>query len=420
LRGYLDNIKISRILFIGVWIAYAVTCLTRNTYTAAIAAIVNEGLFDKSMTGVINASFYLFYGTAQFVGGYLSDRISPSTILMIGLGGSLVTNAVMASTESYTVMLIAWSINGICQFGVWPATLKIVSSVLHRDHREKAMVYISMCMCAGNVFSYFAAMILLKLFRWPSLFWMAVVILVGTIIMWASVSVKVRPHIIHTPDPSLAEKADLTDKTQNSTASMSVFAMMLSSGFLILVLPATFRCMLDNGAKSWVPTMMMESYGITPGTSSFIATLVVMINMSGVFLVKKLYPKYFGNLNVLAGTLFAVSLPLFAALMLIGKIPMLAAIVLLIASTTVMYAVNQLMGINIPAVFGKYGKTGTIAGILNAFGSFGIMLGNFVYGYIAENFGWTEVIISWMVLAAVSMVCCFAAAPLWKKFINRK
>ena len=95
---------------------------------------------------------------------------------------------------------------------------------------------------------------------------------------------------------------------------------------------------------------------------------------------------------------------------------MLFATILLIAATTVMYGINQLLNIEVPAAFGKYERNGTIAGIMNSFGSYGVMLGNLLYGIIADASGWTAVIVTWIVLAAVSMVCCAAAVVLWRRF----
>lgn len=418
MRGYLEDERASRLLFVGIWLVYMITCLTRNTYASAMSAIVSDGLFTKSATGTINAAFYLFYGSVQFLGGYLSDRISPFTILSVGLFGALVCNAVMASTESYTVMLITWSLNGICQFGVWPATLKIITSVLKKEHRKSASLYISVCMCTGGILSYFAAMILLRHFNWPSLFFLSSFLLAAVTVMWIAVTVKTKKKLITAPSPDEIKGSASSQK--QTPSGIPVFRLMAISGFFLLILPSTIRAILDNGVKSWVPTMMMESYGITPAISSMIAALVLLINISGVWLTNKLYPRLCSNASLITGFFFLAALPLFALLLFIGRLPILITILLLFASTTAMYSINQLMNIEIPAAFGIYNRTGTIAGINNAFGSFGIMLGNLLFGFLADYSGWTAVIVSWLIFAALSMACCFAAAPLWKRFTMRK
>ena len=170
MNGYLDDEKTSWLAFLACFIAYTVISMTKNTYSTAIAAIVSEGLFSKANAGVINASFYLFYGMTQFLGGYLADRFSPFKIILIALFGSVFVNALMATSHSFISMLIVWSVNGVFQFGVWPAVVKVISSVLLYDHRRKAMVYSAFCFPAGTIISYLLAMGILKRWSWPMLF----------------------------------------------------------------------------------------------------------------------------------------------------------------------------------------------------------------------------------------------------------
>lgn len=416
-QKYLEDESASKLLFIGIWLVYMIACLTRNTYASAMSAIVGEGLFSKAAAGCVNAAFYLFYGSTQFPGGYLSDRISPFRILLIGLIGSLVCNAVMASTDRYIVILITWSVNGICQFGIWPATLKIITSVLKREHRKKASLYISICACTSGVLSYLAATLLLRRFRWPSLFVFSAILLAAVTVMWMVITAKVKPKLIDAP--SFEKNTDRTACSNRAYISTPTFKLMAISGFFLLLIPSTIRCLLDNSVKSWVPTMMMESYGITPDLSSMIAALMLLVNIGGIRISSRIYPRLNANVALVTGFFFLSAMPFFAMLLFIEKLPMWITVLLLFASTTAMYSINQLMNIEIPAAFASYNRTGTIAGINNAFGSFGIMLGNLLIGFIAEYNGWGAVIVSWIIFSILSLICCFAAAPLWKRFTRR-
>lgn len=60
-----------------------------------------------------------------------------------------------------------------------------------------------------------------------------------------------------------------------------------------------------------------------------------------------------------------------------------------------------------------------IAGIANAFGSFGVMLANFGYGFIAEYLDWNAVIVTWIILAAVSLLLTALSIPLWRRFTRK-
>ncbi len=411
MHGYLKNEKTSHFLFISVWILYMVVCLTKNTYAAAIASIVDEGLFSKSAAGIINAAFYLIYGLAQLFLSRLTDKIPPWRMLYVGLLGALICNTAMAMTRSFSVMLIAWSVNGLLQFAVWPSTLNIIATVLHKEHRQKAAVYISVCLAAGSVGSYFAAMLLLRRFSWASLFWLSVILLSMVFILWIVATIKTERNLVHDDVPNLPQE------TKQEGEKAPLFRLLAISGLLVFLLPAIGRCMLDQGVKSWVPTMMMESYGISAGTSSFIAMVVTLVNVSGVILATTFQRKIMKNNPVSASAaFFAVSVPLFALLLLIGKMPIFFVVVLLVTSTTAMYGINQLMLVEVPTAFRKYNCIGTVTSIINAFASFGVMLGNFGYGFLAEHWGWNAVIVTWIVISALSALCCVMVLPAWKRF----
>ena len=68
-------------LFLASFIMYLMVCMVKSNYTASIAYIVNEGIFTKTDSGLISASFYLVYGLGQLLGGGLSDRFSPYKVI---------------------------------------------------------------------------------------------------------------------------------------------------------------------------------------------------------------------------------------------------------------------------------------------------------------------------------------------------
>ena len=47
---------------IACLIMYTCVCVGRFSLSTAAAFIINEGIFDKSMLGLMNGLFYAFYG----------------------------------------------------------------------------------------------------------------------------------------------------------------------------------------------------------------------------------------------------------------------------------------------------------------------------------------------------------------------
>ena len=415
MNGYLDDEKTSWLAFLACFIAYTMISMTKNTYSTAIAAIVSEGLFSKANAGVINASFYLFYGMTQFLGGYLADRFSPFKIILIALFGSVFVNALMATSHSFISMLIVWSVNGVFQFGVWPAVVKVISSVLLYDHRRKAMVYSAFCFPAGTIISYLLAMGILKRWSWPMLFWASAAILIPVAAFVIFVMKRVKAKLV--PEESNIKNGDQRKDNAETIPFTNIF---FASGLFLICIPALVRCMLDIGLKTWVPTMIMESYGVSPSTSSMLTTVLIFLNLTGVFFTTWLYPKRCKSLPLAIGLFFLVSLPLLGLLLFNGTVSVMIIVLLLALMTTMMTAASQLLNVNLPAAFGAYKKIGMVAGISNAFGCFGCMLANYLYGFTAQAYGWTVTIMIWIALALIAFLFCILAMLLWNRFMMQK
>ncbi len=415
MNRHLESEKSSRLTFIIILIIYTIISMTKNTYSTAIATIVQDGLFTKADAGVINAGFYLLYSIAQMFGGILVEKVSPFKMLTVGFGGALVTNIIMALSTSFTVMLIAWSINGLLQFGVWPVILKLTTSIIRPEHRQKASAYLYFAYPFGSVVSYILAGSLLRSFSWPSLFWSSAATLFLSLvaILWLSgyVNRNLEPESSAAP-----EGADETKTTQEeSVPNFSFFKILFTSGLIFLTAPAIIRCMLDIGLKNWVPTMIMETYGVAPSFANLLTTVLVIVNLGGLFVVNWLY-KRLKNVASTFGCLFLMSVPLLLLIVYSGKVPLILILLSLALSTTFSMSASQAINVIMPSAFAKYQKTGFICSFINSFGGIGVMIANYAYGLLADNFGWTVTAVIWLVLCIVATVLCFIAAPFWKRF----
>ncbi len=415
---HLENERISWLAFAACALAYIIVTMTKNTYSTAIAAIVQEGLFSKENSGIINASFYLFYGCTQFFGGYLTDRFSPFKILLIGLLGTLACNVAMALSTSYTVMLVVWSINGIAQFGTWPAVVKIIASVVMPEHRQKSMFYISFAYAAGAFLSYLIAMVVLKVASWQSLFWTSVVALVLVSLFLVYAMKKISANMV--PDE---ERPEMESSLPPSPlrGKMPLLPLLLTSGLIFLFVPALTRCVMDIGLKGWVPTMMMETYeGVSPSFASLLTSILFIVNLAGGILVKFLHhPARCKNPITALSIFYLAALPFLWLIIMTGELPLFLIVLSLSLVTTFMTSIGQLLNVIVPAAFSKQGKTGTIAGIINAFGAFGCMIGSYLYGFIAERFGWTATGIFSFIMAVFTIIVVLIAIPLWKRFSEK-
>ena len=67
MNGQLEKERASTQLCLASFLMYLMVCMVKSNYTASIAYIVNAGIFTKTDSGLISASFYLVYGLAQLL-----------------------------------------------------------------------------------------------------------------------------------------------------------------------------------------------------------------------------------------------------------------------------------------------------------------------------------------------------------------
>lgn len=410
----LNDKNASLVLLVVCFIAYTLVAFTRNAYTAAIAGIVKDGVFSKTDAGIISSSFNITYSVAQIIGSYYVDRISPFKIFTIGLVGTVISNIVMSMSSSFAVIFIARAFSGIAQFGVWPALLKIVSEYVSSDYRRKAMYIMPLGVTSGTILSYLLASAVLDYGNWQDLFVISYIIL-GLATVAFFITVFVTGKKAETVDVPTQTKPSVS-VSENTAPEISVAKLMISSGAIFFCIVAFIKSMIANGISSWMPTMIMESYNVSPGFSSMLTSISTCSNFVSVFWVMLLYPKVFKNQPVAVGMFLLFSLPLTIVLLFIGKIPLILVVVLITFINMFKNAIHQFFTVEIPSAYTKFNKSGMMAGIFNAAACVGGMVAGTIYGYIADSFGWSTTVAVWAVLILLGTVSSFVIIPAWKKF----
>jgi len=74
---YLESKGLSILLFVFLFLLYAVVYMTKNMFSSAMAIIVEDGFMTKSQTGMINAVYWFVYALFQVFGGFAVDKYSP-------------------------------------------------------------------------------------------------------------------------------------------------------------------------------------------------------------------------------------------------------------------------------------------------------------------------------------------------------
>lgn len=416
----LNNKKAGLLLLIALISSYAFICLTKNCFSSAMVFIVNEKILTKVQTGFITSAFYLVYSFLQIVGGAVMDKFHPERFITFGLFGASICNLVIFFNQNYAVMLTFWCINAVVQFGVWPATFKLITTMLPQQMRTNSLFIITFSNPCGQVLSYVVAAIIGE--AWQVNFLFSSVILLVIAVIWEIIFHYLKPSIEISYDEGCLTKK-LEKQKRDEGAHEGFMRIALRSGIIILCILAFIRCLFDLGTKSLTPTILNESYSdMSPSLATVLNIVVLIAGMVGTILAKIIYPRYIQNELKILTIFFGICLPLEIAIyFMLGRINYLVVLVLIAIIVMLMGGGTVFTTSYIAARYTKYGKGATVAGILNCVASLGVVMSNVTFPAIAEATGnWTSTVLVWIIFMTVALVLSIIGIPIWSRFIKNK
>lgn len=371
--------------------------------------IVNEGLLSAFETGTVTAAFYLVYAVLQIVGGVLTDKWNPERFITVGLVGAGICNLAIYINQSYAVMLTAWVLNACLQFAVWPAAFKIVSTLLCRDMQDSALFQVTFGNPIGVVLSYVLAALVGS--AWRLNFLVSALGLFLIALLWELTCKSVKPFITELTVDAPKERAE---------GSRGFIKTALKAGIILLLILSFTRTMFDLGMKAVAPTMINASYEeVSPVFATLLNIIILVSGAIGPCISHLIYPRLMRNEAVIITMFFLLSLPLTAAMLLIGKVSPIIIVILLALVVMLMSAASLFTTSYIASRFNIYGKGATVAGILNSAASFGVASANTLFTGLAEG-GWIYTIIAWIVVMVISLIISAINIPIWTKFLKNR
>lgn len=401
--------KTSFKLFLCLFFIYTINVIGKTSFSAATVGLVDDAILTKTEAGIISGVFWLLYAAGQFVGGFLTDKISPYVLIEITIVISTIANFTLGFSENYVLMLVVWSINGIFQFGLWPSILKLVSTEIIPKQRMMATERLAFCYCLGSILSYILATGALAFLDWRYIFMFCGII--SGISLFCTIYVQRKLSPILEED----EKKEIVQKKSGKLTRRVVW----ESGLIFFCILVIVKSVVDTGIKNWMPTIMLETYGASPSFTSLLSVGLLVTNIFGVLLATYVYHKVKCDELVTLRILYVAIVPMLLLLLNFRNMNIYIATILMSGITILIYGSAQILLMNYPGRFHLWGLTATIGGIINCFAAFGNVIATYGSGFIADNWGWDAIITFWNVLILLFVVITIAIIPIWNKFRRR-
>ena len=406
-RKCLLDYKKSACLFLLVFVVYSVITMTKNCYSAAMAAIVDAGIMTKSETGLIASAFYLVYAPFQIVGGVAADKYSPAKLILFGMTCAGVCNLLIYFVQGYVAMIVIWSVNGICQFGIWPSVFKIVASELSPEHRMKSVFLINFTTSVGYLLSYGIAIFISD---WKLNFLISAITLFAGVVFFSLGYFSLQRHMVIDTDNLYAKR-----KAETRISAKEILSVVIKAGVPLSLFVSIIQSMLNLGVKALAPTMLMQSYkDVTPAIGNALNIILILAGPIGLCISRLSVFKRVNEPAAIAACFAIVLVPL-SAVIFVGKLP----VALIVAALTFIMLIMSTNGIffqYISKKFEKFGCVATIIGLNNCMAALGVVLSNYVFARIADSYSWKATAVGWFALSVLSLTAILVMIPIWKKF----
>jgi MFS family permease len=230
------------------------------------------------------------------------------------------------------------------------------------------------------------------------------------------------------PAYAWAEKSMLPDEEPDVVTKLpkkskherekGVFAIVVKSGVPILLVIYMIQGLLNLGLKALAPVMLMENYeSVSPAAANILNIILVLSSSVGIFFSRTPFFKKLSEVSSIT-IMFAVTIPLLVVVTFIGHVN-IALIIAVLALLLVSVSSMTTFFSYITKAFEKFGLGGTLAGLFNCMSAFGLVLANYVFAKLADEFGWGFTTKSWLIIAIVSFILMALTIPMWRKFIKK-
>lgn len=247
----------------------------RHNFGWAARGIAKELDISFQQVGWISFAMLMGYAIGQLINGNLADRLSPKLMIVTGGSLSILCNLAISFADSYTTILVLWTLNGYFQSMAWGSGGKLISNWWNSSERGKAFGFYTMAAGSSSVLTFLMALLLVQqeqswrtLFRYPILF-LAAALLVFLFVAYSDP--KRKGYTI-----PQEESSTITEQGNWKQSYQQVFQ---NRNFMIASFAIGFQSMARYGLIFWVPIHFLGNH-YKASSGNMWLTLLIPIGMA--------------------------------------------------------------------------------------------------------------------------------------------
>ena len=379
-------------------VAYMVSYLTRYNYAAALVVIEDLPGFNEANASYPLTAMFIVYGSVQLLSGYLGDKIAPEKIVCTGLLGTCILNLIIPLCASPVMMTVIWGLNGIAQSLMWPPIVKILTDNCTKDDYGKYIVYVMFGTGLGTIIVYSGAPAILKIWNWTGIFIIPAVIAAVMALIWVIAYKKIVSH---------AEEVEIyVPETAKKDAGKVKFTSAAILLLVFIMLANIMQGLLRDGSATYMPKYMKDVFAFD-ASLAILTGIALPLGSKVVSLFTSIIHRRILKNEASTTTLFFFIMTLcFGTLFIAENYNPWLSIVLFTIANASSHAINFMYTTIAVPHFERFGKASFIAGLINSSVYIGSALTTWCTPFMVTNFGWTGVMLTWLITSALGLIVC--------------
>lgn len=419
------SLSTSRWLFLICFLVYAVSYVARGSFAFVRSTMIDDGAIGIGVAGAISAAYFIFYAVGQLINGFLGDRLSPFTMVCVGLTVVTLSNVAMTISQPAPLYVLWWGINGYGHSMLWSPVFFIISNIVNKKMRVFALTVISICAPVGKIASALVSSAALSGGRWQTVFFAVSIITLAVLVIWVARYLTLKKKIFIREAVSVGEP---TDTQQTPQKAKGLISLLFASGVIIMLPAMLVHGLFYNGVVELIPSILSDEYSISASMAAIIEIIIPVLSIVGVFFANFVYFKLFGQ-NDMRSAAFLMGMTLVPmAIMLIlaffkregYMIGRYADAVIFVTTYAFVYllqfAFNHIAIVLLPAKFASFSRSSTISGIANAINYGGSAISTYGMTYALLKLPLWQTVLIWASVLIVAAILVSAAQRRWGRF----
>ena len=264
-------------IFSATWLAYVGYYFCHKAFYVVKSPLAETLSLSAIDLAHLGTGYLIFYMIGQYSSAFFGKKLGPKMLLLIGMGISLICNAVFGISNSFWTILLFLCLNGLAQGTGWPGCIGSLAFWFKRKQRGSILGVWSTCYQLGSVMATSSAAFLLGYLGWRWSFFGASIVL---LVIWFIVLIL---HPNRPEDVGLAtleeddDEPEIKEDSKGYGWSREVIITIITMGLIYFGIK-----FLRYALWSWAPFFLNKNFEMAGDNAGYLSTVFDLAGFAGV------------------------------------------------------------------------------------------------------------------------------------------